>query len=310
VKLLPEEESRVYFHPELSGRENIYLNGSILGLKKKEIDKQFDAIVDFSGIEKFLDTPLKRYSSGMQLRLAFAVAAHLEPEVLVIDEVLAVGDAEFQKKCIGKMSEVSSSGRTILFVSHNMGLVSQLCNKAVVLKGGEVAMHGNTNDAIDFYLAQSRHDTGEFVTPNVKALSERPMFFNNIKTQNDQGVLKSEFSFFEHINLEFKITLNKYVAGAKLGFAMLDRNNARVFSEYFRLSEDKHKPGEYTFKARIPQGIIAPGNYSFLAALLVEGDIFHLVEEICSVRIIDTGTELAMHEGYHYGSIILKCDWE
>lgn len=124
------------FHPELTGRENIFLNGSILGLRKSEITKQFDAIVDFSGVEKFLDTPLKHYSSGMQLRLAFAVAAHLEPEILIIDEVLAVGDAEFQKKCMGKMGEVSKGGRTILFVSHSMNAVSTLCNKSVVLENG------------------------------------------------------------------------------------------------------------------------------------------------------------------------------
>ena len=124
------------FHPELSGRENIYMNGSILGMQKKEINKHFDEIVNFSGVENFLDTPLKRYSSGMQLRLAFAVAAHLEPEILIIDEVLAVGDAEFQKKCLGKMNEISKSGRTVIFVSHDMNAIEQLCNKAIILQKG------------------------------------------------------------------------------------------------------------------------------------------------------------------------------
>ncbi|MGZ4081829.1 MAG: ABC transporter ATP-binding protein, partial [Bacteroidia bacterium] len=130
------------FHPELSGRENIYLNGSILGMNTKEIDRKFDEIVAFAEVEKFLDTPVKRYSSGMYVRLAFAVAAHLEPEILIIDEVLAVGDSKFQKKCIGKMEEVSESGKTLLFVSHNMGIVKQLCNKGVYLKNGTVAMVG------------------------------------------------------------------------------------------------------------------------------------------------------------------------
>ena len=124
------------FHPELSGRENIFMNGSILGMQKKEIDRHFDEIVNFSGVENFLDTPLKRYSSGMQLRLAFAVAAFLEPEILIIDEVLAVGDAEFQKKCLGKMSEISRSGRTVIFVSHDMNALEQLCNKAIILQKG------------------------------------------------------------------------------------------------------------------------------------------------------------------------------
>lgn len=140
------------FHPELTGRENIFLNGSILGLKKKEILNQFDAMVDFSGIEKFLDTPLKHYSSGMQLRLAFAVAAHLEPEILLIDEVLAVGDAEFQRKCIQKMSEISQSqGKTIVFVSHNLKLISSFCEKGLYLKEGRLAFNGKISDAIHHY---------------------------------------------------------------------------------------------------------------------------------------------------------------
>lgn len=140
------------FHPELSGRENIFLNGSILGMKRKEILKKFDEIVDFSGVEKFLDTPLKHYSSGMQLRLAFAVAAFLEPEILVIDEVLAVGDAEFQKKCISKMSEVSKSGRTILFVSHNMAAVENLCKKTVLLNEGKINSIDQSHNIIKLYL--------------------------------------------------------------------------------------------------------------------------------------------------------------
>jgi lipopolysaccharide transport system ATP-binding protein len=140
------------FHPELNGRENIYFNGSILGMRKKEIQAKFDEIVDFSGNEKFLDTPLKHYSSGMQLRLAFAVAAFLEPEILIIDEVLAVGDAEFQKKCIGKMESVSKSGRTILFVSHNMAVLDAICTHAILLNKGHVIGQGETHQVIDNYL--------------------------------------------------------------------------------------------------------------------------------------------------------------
>jgi lipopolysaccharide transport system ATP-binding protein len=141
------------FHPELSGRENIFMNGSILGMKKAEIQKHFDEIVDFSGVAKFLDTPLKHYSSGMQLRLAFAVAAHLEPEIMVIDEVLAVGDAEFQKKCLNKMQDVSSSGRTILFVSHQLSSVDALCRKAIVLHEGRLVAQGSTKEAIAAYTS-------------------------------------------------------------------------------------------------------------------------------------------------------------
>jgi lipopolysaccharide transport system ATP-binding protein len=140
------------FNAELSGRDNVYLNGTILGMKRKEIDKLFEQIVDFSGVEKFIDTPIKRYSSGMKVRLAFAVAAHLQPEILIIDEVLAVGDAEFQKKCLGKMDEVANAGRTVLFVSHQMTAVQSLCKRAIMLKNGQIVKEGDTNTVVDFYL--------------------------------------------------------------------------------------------------------------------------------------------------------------
>ena len=143
------------FHPELTGRENIYMNGSILGMRRAEIEKHFNDIVEFSGVEKFIDTPLKRYSSGMQLRLAFAVAAHLEPEILIIDEVLAVGDAEFQKKCLGKMNEVSKSGRTVIFVSHDMGAVQNLCTSSILLQNGKIVKQGITSEVIDHYLTNN-----------------------------------------------------------------------------------------------------------------------------------------------------------
>jgi lipopolysaccharide transport system ATP-binding protein len=158
------------FHPELSGRENIYMNGSILGMRRSEIAKHFDAIVEFSGVEKFIDTALKRYSSGMQLRLAFSVAAHLEPEILVIDEVLAVGDAEFQKKCLGKMNEVSKSGRTVLFVSHDMNAIEQLCDKTIILQKGQLRHYGDTHTLISEYLNENKQfDFTEIeITSNVK----------------------------------------------------------------------------------------------------------------------------------------------
>jgi lipopolysaccharide transport system ATP-binding protein len=147
------------FHPELTGRENIYLNGSILGMKRREIDSKFDEIVDFAEVEKFLDTPVKRYSSGMYVRLAFAVAAHLEPEILIVDEVLAVGDAEFQKKCLGKMKEVSTgTGRTVLFVSHNMLAVNSLCSSGLELAGGGIVACGTSTDVVNHYV-NSRVDS-------------------------------------------------------------------------------------------------------------------------------------------------------
>ena len=152
------------FHPELTGKENIYLNGAILGMKKIEIDQKFDEIVEFSGILKYIDTPVKRYSSGMKVRLGFSVAAHLEPEILVIDEVLAVGDADFQKKCIAKMKDVSNNGRTVLFVSHNMTSIRNLCSKCVVLEKGQIMYNGSSDEAISFYLNQGKKPISKIVT--------------------------------------------------------------------------------------------------------------------------------------------------
>jgi lipopolysaccharide transport system ATP-binding protein len=149
------------FHPELSGRENIYLNGAILGMTRREIHRKFDEIVDFAEIEKFLDTPVKHYSSGMYVRLAFAVAAHLEPEILVVDEVLAVGDAQFQKKCLGKMGDVAREGRTVLFVSHNMTAIKALCQNSILLAEGQISDQGNTNEVVDNYLNLSSHQATE-----------------------------------------------------------------------------------------------------------------------------------------------------
>jgi lipopolysaccharide transport system ATP-binding protein len=160
------------FHPELTGRENIYLNGSILGMSRREIGRQFDAIVDFSGVEKFLDTPVKRYSSGMYVRLAFAVAAHLNPEILIVDEVLAVGDAEFQGKCLGKMEEVAHDGRTVIFVSHTMAAISRLCTRAILLANGQVSFEGTAAETVSHYLeaGRSNSENGRFARANVGSL--------------------------------------------------------------------------------------------------------------------------------------------
>ena len=189
------------FHPELTGRENVYLNGAILGMKKSEIAKQFDAIVDFSGTEQFLDTPVKRYSSGMYVRLAFAVAAHLNPEILIIDEVLAVGDMEFQKKCLGKMQDVAQSGRTVLFVSHNMAVVRTLCMKGILLSKGTIAYSGDTDTAVNAYTSQHMagdHLITQFVTkddPNVQV---------NEVTVNGSGQHELEVSSEERV-LDFAV---------------------------------------------------------------------------------------------------------
>ncbi len=186
------------FHPELTGRENIYLNGSILGLKKAEINKQLDAIIDFSGVEKFIDTPLKHFSSGMQLRLAFSVAAHLEPEILLIDEVLAVGDMEFQKKCIGKMEEVSNKdGRTIVFVSHNMAAIKKLCTKGIVLQKGEIVFSGEIQEAANFY-SQSFQQSVER-----KSLGQFDLHQHPNKNKRNEGIISAEMYVNDIISEEF-----------------------------------------------------------------------------------------------------------
>ena len=154
------------FHPELTGRENIYLNGAILGMKRAEIDRKFDEIVDFSGVEQFIDTPVKRYSSGMYVRLAFAVAAHLEPEILIVDEVLAVGDVAFQKKCLGKMDDVARQGRTVLFVSHNMAAILNLCERVTLVAQGRIAESGKAHEVVGHYLHQEAISTGEVSIPS------------------------------------------------------------------------------------------------------------------------------------------------
>jgi lipopolysaccharide transport system ATP-binding protein len=179
------------FHPELTGRENIYLNGAILGMRKKEITRKFDEIVDFSGVERYIDTPVKRYSSGMYVRLAFAVAAHLESEILIVDEVLAVGDAEFQKKCLGKMGDVSKGdGRTVLFVSHNMSAIKELCAQSILLKNGEIEKVGSTRKIIDSYITQTNSLSNNFLNFNEDIKIRRgngEIKFTNIRINNGEN---------------------------------------------------------------------------------------------------------------------------
>jgi lipopolysaccharide transport system ATP-binding protein len=175
------------FHPELSGRDNIFMNGSILGMSRAEIRNKFDEIVDFSGVEKYIDTPVKRYSSGMYVRLAFAVAAHLEPEILIVDEVLAVGDAEFQKKCLGKMQDVTQEGRTILFVSHNMGAIENLCKKAILMKDGNLINSGLTNDIITQYLKEHAVSKYEDIYQTKNRQGNGLLKFSAVKFYDDKS---------------------------------------------------------------------------------------------------------------------------
>jgi lipopolysaccharide transport system ATP-binding protein len=206
------------FHPELTGRENIYLNGAILGMSRKEIDRKFDEIVDFAEVEKFIDTPVKRYSSGMYVRLAFAVAAHLEPEILVVDEVLAVGDAEFQKRCLGKMRDVAEGGRTVLFVSHNMSAVNQLCSKAILLRGGVMNAFGNTQNVVSEYLRGRKLEIVE--TPVIQDLANSNGRITSIRIEDQNGNMSTNFGIGEHLTVRFMAKVpdhvQKIVAGLEI----------------------------------------------------------------------------------------------
>jgi len=195
------------FHPEMTGRENIYLNGAILGMTRKEITRKFDEIVDFSGVERYIDTPVKRYSSGMYVRLAFAVAAHLESEILIVDEVLAVGDAEFQKKCLGKMGDVTKGeGRTVLFVSHNMAAVKSLCNKGIVLQNGQIIFSGEANNAIEKYYSQNTDGNIIHYTFTEKENTIKEIIINSIhlKSELDQNI------FIMDKEMKLYISFNKF----------------------------------------------------------------------------------------------------
>lgn len=197
------------FHPELSGRENIFLNGAILGMRKKEIKRKLDEIVDFAGIERYLDTPVKRYSSGMYVRLAFAVAAHLESEILIVDEVLAVGDAEFQKKCLGKMGEVSKGeGRTVLFVSHNMASIAQLCNQAILLSSGEILDFNTVSKIIPQYFYLNKKDETFIDLKNHSRKGNGSHQFEWVKLTNKQCELNRELNIGEDLTISFRLKRN------------------------------------------------------------------------------------------------------
>lgn len=257
------------FHPELTGRENIYMNGAILGMKRSEIDSKFDEIVDFSEVNQFIDTPVKRYSSGMYLRLAFAVAAHLEPEILVVDEVLAVGDAEFQKKCLGKMGDVAQQGRTVLFVSHNMSAILRLTQEAIVLNKGRMIMRGPTQEAVDYYLSSGQSQAGERVweADEIPAASQpfRPI---SLKVKERGGKVVDTIRSTESAVVEFEYQLSAPVTGLRVGlyvgtmrgeyvFASFDTDTPELYEKF-----DTRDAGRYVSRAEIPADIFNEGRYT------------------------------------------------
>ena len=285
------------FHQELTGRENIYLNGAILGMSRSEIKKKFDEIVNFSGVEKFLDTPVKRYSSGMYVRLAFAIAAHLEPEILIVDEVLAVGDAEFQEKCIGKMDEVGRSGRTILFVSHQMGLIAQLCNRAMLLDKGKLQYEGKVEDVISLYNSGPASNDGYTGTGNGKDI-----YFEKIEIQNTTGESCRQFGHNESICIHLKIRCKIPGQAVQATVALLDNIQRRLFTLHIPLTQLKTNGDCYEGIIKLQDNLITPQSYNFLFDLFIAHQaIFDPVTGHFPIRVTDRGSNFAGFEGVEYG---------
>lgn len=258
------------FHPELTGLENIFLNGAILGMKKKEIKQKLDEIVDFSGVERYLNTPVKRYSSGMYVRLAFAVAAHLESEILIVDEVLAVGDAQFQKKCLGKMSSISEGeGRTVLFVSHNIQAVSNLCKTGLLLENGQLAANGPIEECVTKYIASSRQVNLEAASmDDRKSRTSGDAIF--IKARGEkEGAECWSFDFDEDINLSFDIKFMKPMNGLLIYVAINHSFTSENISNFFvPVTEKEEKEGHVAkIEVKIPRQTLRSGQYSMYFAL-------------------------------------------
>jgi len=300
------------FHSELTGRENIYLNGAILGMSREEIRKKFDEIVAFAEVEKFLDTPIKRYSSGMSVRLAFAVAAHLEPEILIVDEVLAVGDVSFQKKCLGKMEEVSTSeGRTVLFVSHQMGAIAQLCNKALLLDKGEIIHSGAVNEVVNNYMNESSRNLKGFEIEG--SLPEKEIVIVKAQTFDAEGNNVVNFAHNQEIKITISYKINNWVNGSAIRVAVRD-SKRNVFTTDTEETETffQHNPdqGELQASVVIPAGLLRPGHYFFtLSAYLPNQVTFDLVRDALSVTVYDGGSKYAASEWHDYGCVFVNCKW-
>lgn len=275
------------FHPDLSGRENVYLNGTILGMRKVEVDKKFDEIVGFSGVEKFIDTPVKRYSSGMAVRLAFAVAAHLDPEILLIDEVLAVGDASFQKKCLGKMDELAGSGRTVVFVSHNLAAVRALCSEAVLLQDGCLAFNGPVDQAIHTY-----HQSIEDRETQYAPISGDLRVSHLLLTDSN----RLDFASNEEFVLGFRIRIPKELVGFSARLSMRNSENQLVVHSRSGDSDVQEPliPGSYDCRVHFPILWLTPGRYEFQVKVLADsrdGEKLRAVSDSFEISVTNAGLE-------------------
>ncbi|RTY84393.1 ATP-binding cassette domain-containing protein [Flavobacterium sp. LS1P28] len=295
------------FNGEMTGRENIYLNGAILGMTKKEITSKIDEIIDFSGCERYIDTPVKRYSSGMYVRLAFAVAAFLEPEILIVDEVLAVGDAEFQKKAIGKMQDISrTGGRTVLFVSHNMAAVKSLCTRGIVLENGKVVFDGGIEESVDLYHNASSNFESFYKRDISKDFSE--IVIDEININNEGGNLESRFYYDQNIVIDFKLNSkfeikdnNRY----KMFCTIVSKNGQRVCSYETNLIKSEK------IRLTIEAEFLVRGEYFLNAFIHVPQQLrIDEVNEVCLFEILDEKSSLSIHGLYNYGQVFGKGKWD
>jgi lipopolysaccharide transport system ATP-binding protein len=299
------------FHPELTGRENIYLNGAILGMSKTEIKRKFDEIVDFAEVEKFLDTPVKRYSSGMYVRLAFAVAAHLEPEILIVDEVLAVGDTQFQKKCLGKMEDVSREGRTIIFVSHNMGTVTQLCAQAIYLIQGKVDIFSSVKEVVSKYLAAN---TGNNAFRSLNKDKNKPISFREISIINFEGEISSEIDVRHAFYISLKYEVIRPVRNVELSIDLFTADGRPVFttneSDYNNQKLENRKIGFYEVAIEMPGMFLMPGSYLITIGAHEPGvQNYDVYENVLRFNINETGTKLSKYQNQGLGIVVADFPW-
>lgn len=301
------------FHPEMTGRENIYLNGAILGMRKHEITRKFDEIVAFSGVERYIDTPVKRYSSGMYVRLAFAVAAHLESEILIVDEVLAVGDAEFQKKCLGKMNDVSKGeGRTVLFVSHSMASVKKLCNKGIVLHNGRSVFSGEVEQAVNYYennlVATDRNLFIEYTEqPNL------PMQIKSVNLLNER--VNKIFTTDDVLVFEFEVFTRDIIEGAYITVDLKDSNDELIYwsGDYTSKRFKDSILGNSKLQCQLPKGMLTSGVYNVTFAIYspVKGVVQNEFSKVISFEVEESQHSYLNQFNINYpGKIGIPSKWE
>lgn len=300
------------FHPELTGRENIYLNGAVLGMRREEIKRKFDEIVAFAEVEKFLDTPVKRYSSGMYTRLAFAVAAHLEPEILIVDEVLAVGDAEFQRKCLGKMNDVATTGRTVIFVSHNIPSIRRLCRRGILLSHGEIVCEGAVDEVLEEYLKSNRVQHAQWFAEESFSKS-KPVFFRKITICDEAGNPVSEIDSVAGLVLQIQLYCRDFVKDVQIAVRFTNSEGLPVFTtantDNSRRLSDLDQ-GCHDFSVRLPGPFLAPGTYSIIVACLQPGGaILDLVEDRIFLSITDLGSHASIFRDGRLGVVIPLLHW-